>query len=82
VKFGVFVTRACVRFFYFTSWRVAHLRAHNNIAPHYLYNTSDESQNRDVSNDVWVGAILLGLVGAQWVDIGVIIRATAGVTTR
>jgi hypothetical protein len=29
-----------------------------------------------------VGAISVGLVGALWVDIGVIIRATAGVTTR
>jgi hypothetical protein len=35
-----------------------------------------------VSNDVLVGAISIGLLGAIWVDIGVIFLATASVTQQ
>jgi hypothetical protein len=47
-----------------------------------MSNTSSDTLFPVVSDDVLVGAILVGLVGAPWVDIGVMIRATAGVTTR
>jgi hypothetical protein len=45
-------------------------------------NTSSDALFPLVSGDAFVGAISIGLVGALWVDIGVIIRATGGVTTR